>query len=138
MKRRQHIASGTKFEELVGYSRLVRVDRQIFVTGTTATTWEGGHVGDGDAYLQATQAIRNIERALAQAGAGLRDVVRTRLFVTDIRRDWEAVGRAHAQFFGVIKPATTMVQVSRLIEDWMLVEIEADAVLSDGLGSQRG
>jgi enamine deaminase RidA (YjgF/YER057c/UK114 family) len=128
---RTNISSNTKWEAIVGYSRLVRVDRQVFVTGTTATLREGGHAGDGDAHAQAVQAIRNIEHALTQVGARLSDVVRTRLYVTDIARDWEAVGRAHAQFFGETRPATTMVEVSALIEPWMLVEIEADAVLSD-------
>lgn len=128
--KRENIGSGAKWESIVGYSRLVRVGDQLFVTGTTATTPEGGHVGDGDAYAQARQAILNIQRALRQVGAELEDVVRTRMFVTDIRRDWEAVGRAHAEFFGEIRPATTMVEVSRLIDDWMLVEIEADAVLN--------
>jgi len=124
---RTNISSGTRWESIVGYSRLVKVDRQIFVTGTTATS-EGGHVGEGDAYAQALQAIRNIEHALAQVGCGLEHVVRTRMFVVDIQRDWEAVGRAHAERLGAIRPAATMVEVSRLIEDWMLVEIEADAI----------
>jgi enamine deaminase RidA (YjgF/YER057c/UK114 family) len=126
---RRLISSGTAWEPIVGYSRLVQVDRQLFVSGTTAVLPEGGHAGDGDAGAQTEQAIRNIEHALRQVGAGLDDVVRTRLYVVDIRRDWVAVGRAHGQFFGTIRPATAMVEVSRLIEDWMLVEIEADAVL---------
>ena len=124
---RTNVSSGTKWESIVGYSRLVRVGEHIYVTGTTATMPEGGRV-DGDAYTQACRAFRNIERALGQVGASLKDVVRTRLFVMDIQRDWQAVGRAHAEFLGDIKPATSMVQVARLIEDWMLVEIEADAV----------
>ncbi len=127
--KRTNVSSGAKWESIVGYSRLVRVGDRIYVTGTTATTPEGGRVGDGDAYAQAYQALRNIERALGQVGGTLRDVVRTRLFVTDIRRDWEAVGRAHAELLGAVRPATSMVEVARLIEDWMLVEIEADAVL---------
>jgi len=129
MQRRIRVSSGTKWEDLVGYSRLVRVGAHIAVTGTTATLPGGGHVGDGDAYAQAIQIGRNIEWALGQAGATLADVVRTRMFVTDIRRDWEAIGRAHREVFGAVRPATSMLEVSRLIEDWMLVEIEADAVV---------
>jgi enamine deaminase RidA (YjgF/YER057c/UK114 family) len=125
---RQSVSTGTKWEPLVGYARLVRAGEHIYVTGTTATLPGGGHAGDGDAHAQARQVILNIERALKQAGADLRDVVRTRIYVVDIQRDWEAVGRAHAEFFGEIRPATSMVEVRRLIEDWMLVEIEADAV----------
>jgi enamine deaminase RidA (YjgF/YER057c/UK114 family) len=128
---RTRIASGTKWEDLVGYSRLVRVGNQIAVTGTTATTPDGGHVGDGDAYTQTIQILRNIERALHQAGGCLEDVFRTRIYVRDIDRDWHAVGRAHREVLGAIRPATTMVEVSRLIADWMLVEIEADAVVED-------
>ena len=126
---RRRVGSGTKWEPLVGYSRLVRVDRHIYVTGTTATLADGGHVGP-DAYLQALQALRNIEAALAQVDATLHDVVRTRLFVVDIERDWQAVGRAHAELLGEVRPATSMVEVRRLIEPWMLVEIEADAVVA--------
>ncbi len=127
--KRTNISSGAKWESIVGYSRLVRVGDQIYVTGTTAIFPDGGHVGDGDAYAQACQAFRNIERALLQVGASFRDIVRTRMFVINNQRDWEAVGRAHAEFMGEVRPATSMVQVARLIEDWMLVEIEADAVV---------
>ena len=126
MKRVQ-VSSGTKWEPRVGYSRLVCVGAQIFVTGTTATLPGGGHLRGG-ALMQARQAIANIRRALRAVGADLADVVRTRIYVTDIARDWQAVGRAHAEAFADVRPATTMVEVSRLIEAWMLVEIEADAV----------
>jgi enamine deaminase RidA (YjgF/YER057c/UK114 family) len=128
---RKLVSSGAKWEDLVGYSRAVRVGNIVTVSGTVATVPGGGHAGDGDAHAQALQIGRNIEWALGQAGASLSDVVRTRIFVTDIRRDWEAVGRAHLQVFGSARPATSMVEVSRLIEDWMLVEIEADAVVRD-------
>lgn len=129
MTTRTNVSSGAKWESIVGYSRLVRVGDHIYVTGTTATLQGGGHVGDGDAYAQACQALRNIEWALGQVGARLEHVVRTRLYVTDIRRDWQAVGRAHAEFLGSVMPATSMVEVARLIDDWMLVEIEADALV---------
>jgi enamine deaminase RidA (YjgF/YER057c/UK114 family) len=127
--RRWNVSSGAKWEATVGYSLLVQAGPHVYVTGTTACLPGGGHAGDGDAGAQARQAIANIARALGEVGAGLADVVRTRIFVVDIRRDWEAVGRAHAEALGAVRPATTMVEVSRLIEDWMLVEIEADAVV---------
>lgn len=125
---RQIVSSGTKWEKLVGYSRAVRQDRHIHVSGTTATDVEGNIVGIGDAYQQTIQAISNIEKALIELGAGLQDVVRTRLFVTDIRM-WEDIGRAHGEYFRAIMPATSMVEVRRLIDINMLVEIEAEAVL---------
>jgi enamine deaminase RidA (YjgF/YER057c/UK114 family) len=127
--RRQNVSSGAVWEDVVGYSRLVRVGDMVAVTGTTATLPGGGHVGDGDAYAQTAQILKNIERALAEVGGAMADVIRTRMYVTAIQRDWQEIGRAHREVFGAIRPSTTMVEVSRLIEDWMLVEIEADAVI---------
>jgi len=128
---RRYYSSGTKWEPIVGYSRALRQGNQVFVTGTTATDERGEIVGIGHAYDQTVQVIRNIERALAALGASLADVVRTRMFVTDISL-WQEYGRAHGEFFGKIKPCTTMVEVRRLIDDRMLIEIEADAIVSEG------
>ena len=126
MQHRERYSSGAKWESIVGYSRAVRVGDRIYVTGTTATDENSNIVGIGDAYEQTVQCIRNINAALKALGAGLQNVVRTRMFVTDISR-WEEYGRAHGEYFREIMPATTMVEVSKLIDPDMLIEIEADA-----------
>ncbi len=125
---RQNISSGAKWEDIVGYSRAVRVGSRIYLTGTTAIDDKGELVGIGDAYKQTVQIIQNIERALKQAGATLENVVRTRMFVTDIQR-WEEYGRAHREFFGNIRPCATMIEVRALIDPQMLIEIEVEAEL---------